>query len=111
MWPFKKKLQRKVWSELQISLYERQIAAREALGDQYICHPSNDSRRKTTFKTIPLLDALKASDGNIGYYEGYDILRLEAAESVLQTAEYTWKEGPCELEDHTVTPPRLWIVK
>lgn len=33
-----------IWTERMICLYERQIAAREALGEKYCCHPSNDVR-------------------------------------------------------------------
>lgn len=43
MWPFKRKEKREIWTETAISLYERQVAAREALGDRYLCHPKNDS--------------------------------------------------------------------
>lgn len=45
MWPFKKP-KRKIWEENMILLYERQIAAREALGEKYAHHPANHVRRK-----------------------------------------------------------------
>lgn len=39
---FRKKAQKKVlWTDTQIDLYERQIAAREAMGPRYSCHPLN----------------------------------------------------------------------
>jgi hypothetical protein len=44
MW-FKRKKERKIiWTEKQIDLYERQMAARDALGTKYICHPTNNQR-------------------------------------------------------------------
>jgi len=52
MWPFKKKLNQIIWTDRQIELYERQVAAREALGQRYICHPVNDVRAKNTFDVV-----------------------------------------------------------
>lgn len=36
---------RDLYEELHIQLFERQEAAREALGAKYICHPSRDVQR------------------------------------------------------------------
>lgn len=41
----KRKVSQQVWSETQIALYEKQMAAREALGTKYLCHPVNDAGR------------------------------------------------------------------
>lgn len=50
MWPFRKKRQQVIWTERQIELYERQMAAREALGEKYICHRVNDVERLQSIK-------------------------------------------------------------
>ncbi len=42
----KKQDRKKVWTDTQIDLYERQMAARAALGTRYLCHPINSSPRK-----------------------------------------------------------------
>lgn len=44
----KKKIRAQMWTDTQIELYERQMAAREALGTKYKCHPSRDAKRLPT---------------------------------------------------------------
>jgi len=44
----KKKVREQIWTDTQIDLYERQMAARAALGTKYICHAMNDLPRKDT---------------------------------------------------------------
>lgn len=39
---FAKRPKPDIWTERMICLYERQVAAREALGEAYCCHPSRD---------------------------------------------------------------------
>jgi hypothetical protein len=41
-----KATKRQLFTEQQIRLYERQMAAREAMGEKYICHPANDVPHK-----------------------------------------------------------------
>lgn len=58
---WKKKPKREIWTEQMIALYERQIAAREALGTRYICHPSRDLRRVDPLSLL---------------YRGYEVLNV-----------------------------------
>jgi hypothetical protein len=37
---FKSKKKRVIWTDIQIDLYERQIAAAQAIGDKWCLHPS-----------------------------------------------------------------------
>lgn len=79
MWPFKRKEKRESWTDTAINLYERQIAAREALGDKYLCHPKND---------IPKMNInLPRVKFPLGYYQGYDVLHVPPGE-VLQDATH-----------------------
>lgn len=50
-----RKVKQIIWTETAISLYERQIAAREAMGDKWIGHPSNDVKKLVPVYAIPTL--------------------------------------------------------
>lgn len=43
---------RLLFTEQQIRLYERQMAAREAMGEKYICHPANDVPHKQVIDVL-----------------------------------------------------------
>ncbi len=56
MWPFKKRVdKRTVWNDTMIDLYERQIAARQAMGLKWKCHPANAVQRKLFFNGVEVL--------------------------------------------------------
>ncbi len=55
MFWLKKKAQRLMWTDIQIDLYERQMAAREALGLKWKCHPANAVQRKLDPREIPVV--------------------------------------------------------
>lgn len=59
----KKQDRKKVWNDTMIDLYERQIAAREAMGVRWKCHPANSVPRKLFYKGVEVI--LDGSSGTV----------------------------------------------
>jgi len=64
---FKSKVSTQVWNESMIRLYEKQMAARAALGAQYLCHPTREVRKlpkkgevTAEFGPVPTLRLVKS---------------------------------------------------
>lgn len=68
----------KLYTDLVIELYEKQMAAREALGTKYICHPFNDSPRLRPY----------SRDLTTIYYQGYEAIRVPPEEVLTDATHY-----------------------